>query len=677
MNMSASRISSVGLRWGLAAVALITLSPSVQAQQASSVEEVKAPGSQTPGAPLPRYVYNVVAADFAKPEGHPLLKSKFNLYDPVGPTMAQFDAAIDLMGELKVDTYRIELAWGRPRSGFGTHTGVGGTPGNVTYDFSALDHMRSLLKSQDVTLLASYSYTPPPLQDMALAERYGPKDGMLRGTTPPKDPAQFAEAAAAFAAHARDVGTPMGVHEVWNEPDGTYQFYSGTPEQYQALYGATVKRIRRDDPLAVVAGPASDHHMLWSQSFIDYVAQNKLPLDYYTFHEYGSGELAERQVDRATASLNRYPSLVRTGLSLDEWHDGECCTWCADDNRNHYPAAPELLHDFALLLRKPELTSVSWAWWLDPKRPGNGCMGLITSEGKRKAVFNAWKLYAMMPIDRRAVRLEGPLEAMASSDAHKSSLLIWNRGAYDRRLDVYLDNLPFKRGTVRIYRVDGTHASAGDSESDALTVTETYQVNDKSWRWVDGVIPRSGVLYVEASDDVVVPEGKANVAEVVRIDRYFPQRGKTAAYADFDRRNWVARLGMMGSTLADQEIGVVARGLPDTLSVQVDIDGQLRKTSANSLLGVRVDYMAGDKFVKSVLYHGPVAGTDLFSPGRTAVMPFGTERKADTVTRVANFAKFQLPLKAAAPAGWAGRASLTFILQDAGPDARAKITIRQ
>jgi len=44
---------------------------------------------------------------------------------------------------------------------------------------------------------------------------------------------------------------------------------------------------------------------------------------------------------------------------------------------------------------------------------------------------------------------------------------------------------------------------------------------------------------------------------------------------------------------------------------------------------------------------------------------------------VPDFANFQAPLKAYAPPNWKGQAHISFVMQDAGPDARAKIMLRQ
>jgi hypothetical protein len=122
-------------------------------------------------------------------------------------------------------------------------------------------------------------------------------------------------------------------------------------------------------------------------------------------------------------SLSRFEHFNRTSMILDEWHSADLIEpWCRnDDVRATYQGAQQLLADFDVLLSRPELTSVSWAWYMDPGRATNTtCMGLISATGHRKAVFNAWKIYGRMPVDRKQVKSIGPLEAMASADAHNA-----------------------------------------------------------------------------------------------------------------------------------------------------------------------------------------------------------------------------------------------------------------
>lgn len=128
---------------------------------------------------------------------------------------------------------------------------------------------------------------------------------------------------------------------------------------------------------------------------------------------------------------------------------------------------------------------------------------------------------------------------------------------------------------------------------------------------------------------------------------------------------------------ADEEIGVLASGLPDNLDIAVALKGRLRKVDANSLLGVRVDYVMASGAPKSVLVHGPLAGVDLYDPARTAPMQWRYNQKADTVLPVKDFAKFRIPLKANAPAGWTGKAHISFIMHNAGAGASATILVRQ
>jgi xylan 1,4-beta-xylosidase len=645
-------------------VALIVVVPLLLALVAVAQTIVMAPGAQIPGAPLPRYIYNTITADFAVPEGYPLIKTKFSLYDTIGPTRQQFDQNISLMHELNVDNYRLELGWGRPRQGHGMHAAVGGTLENLTYNFEPLDHIVRELKNQDVLFLCSYSYTPLPLQDLSLERQYGEKKEKVRDATPPKNLEKWKEVVTAFVKHHKEVGLPFGVHEIWNEPDGTYFFFSGTEAEYYQLYKAAVEAIRAVDPDAFVAGPASDHHLLFNQGFPEFVAKNKLPLDAYSFHHYSSATLAQRDIGQVIESLNRFPVFNTTTMSITEWNTSD---WAAGAP-GACERATQLLHDFDLFLKRPEISNVSWTTW----------MGLMTKDGHRRADFNAWKLYGMMPVDRRQVTIQGPLEAFASADDHRAGLVIWNREAFNRRLDVQLKNVPFRKGTVRIYRIDRKNASYDDKAGEELVAVETHSnVDTSSFTWQDGVVPPYGILYFQVDDGTGESElAPSKTGTVLRINRYYPARGRTNSYSDFDRKTWIARLGMMDNAKADEQIGVLADGLPDAIDVAVKVEGKLQKLSSNSLLGIRLDYRVNDKYAKAVLFHGRAGGVDLYDKGGKATLPWGLKQQLDDVVAVPDLAKFQIPVKKLAPAGWTGKVHISFLLQQAGRGAQAKLSVR-
>jgi hypothetical protein len=191
-----------------------------------------------------------------------------------------------------------------------------------------------------------------------------------------------------------------------------------------------------------------------------------------------------------------------------------------------------------------------------------------------------------------------------------------------------------------------------------------------------GLLPTGGVIYFELDDGSGLSELKPNrVAQVIRTLRYHPNR-MTRSYADFDRRTWIARLGMGSESRAHEQIGIVTEDLPEHLTVRVQTQGALRHLDANSLLGLRLDYQAGTNYTKSVLFHGPCdGGVDLYDPKGDAPVPWGTWRQADHVVATTNLSRFGLAPRHYAPAAWTGRAEITFMLRNSGPGTRAKINV--
>jgi hypothetical protein len=184
-------------------------------------------------------------------------------------------------------------------------------------------------------------------------------------------------------------------------------------------------------------------------------------------------------------------------------------------------------------------------------------------------------------------------------------------------------------------------------------------------------------LYIEANDGSGKSElDVADVAKVIKVNHYYPKRA-TSSYADFDRKTWIARLGMGHESTADQEVGVVANQLPDVLNAVILVEGDIKNEDKNSLLGLRVDYEVNGKYTKSILYHGSYKGTDVFSLSRTSNVPWGTKKIADQVIKVSDLSNFKLTLKENAPQGWNGKAHISFIMENTGAGTRAKITLRK
>src|SRR5579883_3211531 len=105
---------------------------------------------------------NTITADFSVGVDHPLVKTKFNLFNTFKRTQADFDRDVALLSELKAQTMRIDFELGEP---YGQDaSAVGGTASNLTYDFSLIDHESNALLAHGVTPYWDYTYTPYPLQ---------------------------------------------------------------------------------------------------------------------------------------------------------------------------------------------------------------------------------------------------------------------------------------------------------------------------------------------------------------------------------------------------------------------------------------------------------------------------------------------------------------------------------
>ena len=90
-----------------------------------------------------------------------------------------------------------------------------------------------------------------------------------------------------------------------------------------------------------------------------------------------------------------------------------------------------------------------------------------------------------------------------------------------------------------------------------------------------------------------------------------------------------------------------------------------------AVLGLRLDYEVAGDYTSGVLFHG-----GLYSPARSAAMPWGTGLPADQVVALDSLSDFQLSPADHAPLGWSGRVLMTFMLQNAGAHTRAKILVR-
>ena len=115
--------------------------------------------------------------------------------------------------------------------------------------------------------------------------------------TPPKNMSKWAEVCKHIAMHYND-GWNEGYHynitywEVWNEPNLFWEDTgTGTADEYYQLYNSTVRALKGHNSSLKVGGPAiytittrADKN--WTEGFLDYLDNNDLPLDFFSWHHY-------------------------------------------------------------------------------------------------------------------------------------------------------------------------------------------------------------------------------------------------------------------------------------------------------------------------------------------------------------------------------------------------------
>lgn len=594
-----------------------------------------------------------VVADFALTVDPPLIK-KFDFMNSGIVPMWRYRRDLDLIDDLRVQSLRIDLFWGNTQINGWTSEMISGSADQLQFDFREIDELSRMLKQRGIGGYWSYCYNPLPLQ------------AGFGHASHPSNLLAWREIMFQFARHFKEAQLRPDYHAIWNEPDLDI-FYNRPLEDYLQLYKFGVEGLRAGDPDAFVGGPDLAFTDEWIEPFLEFVEEEQLPLDFFAFHAIGSSPT--QLINAARRKIKNRPYFDTTELVFSELNPSMIFnTPLAPLVR--YTEAAIILDLIEKLVAQPDITRVHWAQFMDSSVD---TLGVVSLDGHRRAAYNAFKLYAMMPVDRRMVTVSKSLSALAATDGHTSGLLLWNRSRSDQRARVALNNIPFASGALRVYRIDEDHASYFENHAnELLTPVETLQnVETADLTW-SGDIPDHGVVYLEISDDSGISELApiADPAEIIRVHRYFPDRSKDN-YAEFDRATWIARLGMGSEDFADSRVGIALEDVPSVLNLSFETEGALRQLDVNSTLGLRLDYAVGDTFTTGVLLHG-----GLYDDEDRTTVPWGTQRPADQVIELPDLADFQLSPVVFAPQGWSGRLIMTLMLRNTGAGTRAKVFVR-
>lgn len=197
--------------------------------------------------------------------------------------------------------------------------------------------------------------------------------------------------------------------EVWNEPNLTPGFWTGTQEEYFKLYQYSAKAVKDVNKEYRVGGPATAG-AAWEVELIDFCKKNNIPLDFISTHAYGVKQGFLDEFGHSGTVLDTNPMSVsidvlnsrreisnssRPGLELhySEW------------SSSYTPADPihDSYHQAAFVLdriKKVGDAATSMSYWVFTdifEEPGirftpfHGGFGLLNYQAINKPVFYAYK----------------------------------------------------------------------------------------------------------------------------------------------------------------------------------------------------------------------------------------------------------------------------------------------
>jgi len=315
--------------------------------------------------------------------------------------------------------------------------------------------------------------------------------------TPPKDMNQWHALVSAFTRHVTGrYGTDevrRWYFEVWNEPN-LKGFFTGTQEEYFALYDASVDAVKAVDPAYRVGGPgtAGVDEGTWVAELIAHCAKNHIPIDFVSTHAYGvEGHLDEFGNNRHRLEENRdciieevlrarndvqNSAMPHLPVIFTEWSN----SYSSRDNvHDSYITAPFILYT----LKRCRGLAQSMSYWtftdiFEEAGPGpepfHGGFGLMNIQGLCKPSFYAYRWLCDLPENELAT---GDTDSYAAADDETVHVLLWDythpRQDADNQ-EYFIRDLPAKALDDAAVELEGL--ASGDYSVETCRVG--YRAND-------------------------------------------------------------------------------------------------------------------------------------------------------------------------------------------------------
>ncbi|HAH25753.1 MAG TPA: glycoside hydrolase [Prolixibacteraceae bacterium] len=280
--------------------------------------------------------------------------------------------------------------------------------GNPEYNYMYIDVLFDYLQSIGMKPFVELGFMPS-----ALASGNKTIFWWRGNVTPPKDYEKWEALIRNLTQHwterygEKEVKT--WYFEVWNEPNLSPGFWSGTQADYFKLYAYSAKAIKSVNPAYRVGGPGTAG-AAWESEMIDFCAKNNHPIDFISTHSYGvkqgfldehgnSGTVLSKDPMSVSGDvLQSRKEIAASTMPNLELHYTE---WSA----SYTPADPihDSYHEAAYILEKIKQVgdaANSMSYWVftdvfeesGPRfTPFHGGFGLLNTQGIAKPAFYAYQ----------------------------------------------------------------------------------------------------------------------------------------------------------------------------------------------------------------------------------------------------------------------------------------------
>ncbi len=279
--------------------------------------------------------------------------------------------------------------------------------GNPQYNFQYIDVLYDFIISIGMKPFVELGFMPS-----ALASGNQTIFWWRGNVTPPKDYDKWADLIKNLIIHFTqrygEKEVKQWYFEVWNEPNLTPWFWTGTQEEYFKLYKYTAKTIKDVNKDYRVGGPATAG-AAWEKELIEYCHLNNIPIDFISTHSYGVDagyldEYGERGTILSKDPLSVSKDILQSRKEIETSPLPQLELHYTEWSSSYTPADPihDSYHQAAYILEKIKQAGNapnSMSYWVftdifeeaGPRfTPFHGGFGLLNYQGIKKSAYHSY-----------------------------------------------------------------------------------------------------------------------------------------------------------------------------------------------------------------------------------------------------------------------------------------------